>query len=139
MVSRAYDEVLDQAARIMAKGWFRKRKIEVVQVTGPWADLDEGRCQRCDDQRRLYAPLAMPELKVCAPCTEVCAVSTIPNQYGDREDDPSNESKSKPKKKKKTRRVHVLGCDCWLCAEPPWDVSAVGADSGSQDGTGGSE
>jgi len=47
-------------------------------IVGPWSDVGEGSCPRCGDERRLYSPEADPALRVCAPCTQPKAISSIP-------------------------------------------------------------
>jgi len=60
----------------------RKRKGHELQVlTGSlWEDVGNGECVRCSTHRRLYRPLLQPELRVCAPCTQVFALSSLPNR-----------------------------------------------------------
>lgn len=65
----------------------RKRKGADLQVlTGSlWEDVGHGSCARCSSHRRLYRPLLQPELRVCAPCTQVFALSSLPNREPEEE------------------------------------------------------
>lgn len=69
--------------------WERKRRclsIERALLDGPWEDVGEGACGRCETVRRLYQPLTLPELRVCSDCSQVYAHSTIDNaERGDSE------------------------------------------------------
>jgi hypothetical protein len=47
-------------------------------IVGAWLDVGEGACGRCGDERRLYSPETDPTLRVCAPCTQPKAISSIP-------------------------------------------------------------
>jgi len=60
----------------------RRSKGHDLQVlTGSlWEDVGHGECARCATHRRLYRPLLQPELCVCAPCSQVFAISSLPNQ-----------------------------------------------------------
>jgi hypothetical protein len=48
-------------------------------IEGEWIDIDEGQCQACRVERRLYSPLTAPELRLCVTCSQVAATSSIPN------------------------------------------------------------
>lgn len=58
-----------------------------VKLTGPWEDIGNGTCQRCDTKRRLYSPAVFPKLRVCSKCTQVYANSGLV----DRGDDVAEE------------------------------------------------
>lgn len=42
-----------------------------VRLNGAWEDTGTGKCQRCGTERRVYRPLARPDLFVCAPCSQI--------------------------------------------------------------------
>jgi hypothetical protein len=63
--------------------WTRYRPGHVGKVVippdTPWEDVGEGQCTLCDDVRRLYQSHAVPEVKACAPCTQIYVLSSISN------------------------------------------------------------
>jgi len=56
-----------------------ERAVERYEgFNGPWADVGEGVCT-CGVERRLYSPVARPDVRLCAPCTQKGALAAIPN------------------------------------------------------------
>lgn len=53
--------------------------LGVVLTGSLWEDVGEGTCTRCRARRRLYQPLTYRALSVCAPCTQVFALSSLSN------------------------------------------------------------
>lgn len=48
-------------------------------IAGPWQDVGEGTCPRCRVDRRLYVPDVRPEVRACAPCSQVVTNKSIYN------------------------------------------------------------
>jgi hypothetical protein len=55
------------------------RRLGVVLTGSLWEDVGHGECARCKAHRNLYRPLVHPSLRVCAPCTQVFALSSLSN------------------------------------------------------------
>jgi hypothetical protein len=67
--------------------WARKfeRAVERYEgFDGPWFEFGYGMCG-CGDERRLYSPVARPEVRLCASCTQKGALAAIPNYERDDE------------------------------------------------------
>lgn len=46
-------------------------------LTGAWEDVGAGSCFHCKDTRRLYKPLACPEIAVCCQCTQIFSNASL--------------------------------------------------------------
>lgn len=68
----------------------RKKLPTIPVIVGTWTNIDFGVCMRCSVERRLYSPDMMLKLKVCSPCSQVCALSSLPTEDEDEEEDTDN-------------------------------------------------
>jgi hypothetical protein len=60
--------------------------ISFEEVAGSWVDVGEGACHRCASERRLYAPTARLDIRVCSKCSQVYAHSVLPLERDDEEE-----------------------------------------------------
>jgi hypothetical protein len=50
-----------------------------VLIAGPWNDMGHGICSKCGTERRLYSPVMLLDLLVCAQCSQGATFSRLPN------------------------------------------------------------
>ncbi len=61
-----------------------------------WLDVGPGTCQRCGTERRLYSPVPLQAMRVCADCSQARALSSIPNTSSCAESDTDDIEEMSP-------------------------------------------